>query len=102
MATACAVQSKNRPLILAIRLLPWLVSGTVAIGLAQVMKADLEKGWAAWLQAFVTVTIGTGDGYLTWMSICDNDEVLPNIMKIRGSNSCLAPAEILSVGLAEY
>ncbi|CAL5222847.1 g5272 [Coccomyxa viridis] len=51
---------ENRPVKLALRLLPWLVAGAVAIILAQVLKTDLEKGWATWLQALVTIGIGAG------------------------------------------
>ena len=40
-------------------MLPWLYGGTVAVVLALViLKADLTKGWAAWLQATVTLSVG--------------------------------------------
>ena len=40
-------------------MLPWLYGGTVAVVLALVLlKADLTKGWAAWLQAVVTIGVG--------------------------------------------
>ena len=58
-ASACAAQ-KHKALHLAIRLLPWLVSGAMAVILAQVMKADFAKEWAAWLQAIIIVGVSFG------------------------------------------
>ena len=49
----------DKPLERAFCVLPWLYGGTVAMVLALVLlKADLTRGWAAWLQA--TVTLGVG------------------------------------------
>ncbi len=40
-------------------MLPWLYGGTVAVVLALViLKADLTKDWARWLQATVTLSVG--------------------------------------------
>lgn len=48
-----------KPLERAFRMLPWLYGGTVAVVLALViLKADLTKGWPAWLQATVTLSVG--------------------------------------------
>ncbi|CAL5222840.1 g5265 [Coccomyxa viridis] len=73
----------NRPLQWALSLLPWLVGGLVVIILAQLFKADFEKGWAAWLQAMVTTTIGLGAVWVTWDYMTDEDEDKP----AQGSNA---------------
>ncbi len=84
----------------------------MVIILAQLFKADFEKGWAAWLQAMVTTTIGLGAVWVTWDYMTDEDEVLARTMVtcvpvcetylcVSESNIlCLAPAEIMSVGEA--
>ena len=118
--SAYAAQA-NKPLQLAPRLLPWLVAGTVSVILAQILKADLEKGWAAWLQAFVTVGIGFGAFVLTLWYIDEcmddsEDQVLPTPCKhtcvhmrgcvcgyvyVPGGSLCLAPAATISMGRSE-
>ena len=67
---------------LALRLLPWLVAGAVAIILAQVLKTDLEKGWATWLQALVTIGIGAGAVGIAgvWVDHC-TEEVMPHTIE---------------------
>ena len=64
----------NEPLERAFHLLPWLVSGTLAVTLAQVLKADLAKGWAAWLQALIAIGVGVGALAVTWGYM---EQVLP-------------------------
>ncbi len=51
---------ENKTVQWAFHLLPWLASETVTVVVAQLLKADLAKGWAAWLQALVTTGIGLG------------------------------------------
>ena len=65
---------ENITLLWAFHLLPWLASGTVAVIVAQLLKADLEKGWAAWLQALVTISVALGT--LVVLAL-HSEEVLP-------------------------
>lgn len=56
---AHAAAQADKPLERAFHVLPWLYGGTMAVVLALVLlKADLTRGWAAWLQALVTIGAG--------------------------------------------
>lgn len=76
-------------------LLLWLASGSVTVIVAQLMKADLAKGWAAWLQALVTIGVGVG-----FLAVCGMyvEKVLSNpfILSLlaqchKGASMCCVP-----------
>ena len=114
-----AVQEKVT-LQAALYLLLWLASGSLTVIVAQLMKVDLEKGWANWLQALVTIGVGAGFIALSGMYI---EKVLPmpphakicihtfrgdNLKRIqcklclslaRGNASCMASAKMLCVDI---
>ena len=95
----CAAQDDG-PLQLAYRLVPGLVSGTVAVILAQLFKADLAKGWAAWLQALVT--IGCSFGAMLIVGIC-RMKVLPTpfIRTCMHVCGCVCPEAMVAVWLQQ-